>query len=75
MCRGRKAGKLQRMTPEVEQPPPEHFHRTGPRPRDLILPICALFVSVVSLVVVSLLTPAPAPEKWRPFAATDVETA
>jgi hypothetical protein len=42
------------MMPEVEQPPPEHFHRTGPRPRDLVLPICALFVSVVSLVVAFL---------------------
>jgi Na+/proline symporter len=37
--------------------------------RDAIWP--ALLVSVVSLVVVSLLTPAPAPEKWRPFAASD----
>jgi len=37
--------------------------------RDAIFP--ALLVSVVSLVVVSLLTPAPAPEKWRPFAATE----
>jgi SSS family solute:Na+ symporter/sodium/proline symporter len=35
--------------------------------RDAIFP--ALLVSVVSLVVVSLLTPAPAPEKWQPFAA------
>jgi len=41
--------------------------------RDAIFP--ALVVSVVSLVVVSLLTRAPAPEKWRPFAGTDVETA
>lgn len=39
------------MMPEVEQPPPEHFHRSGPRARDLVLPICALFVSVVSLTV------------------------
>ena len=50
----RKAAKLQRMMPEAEQPPPEHFHRTGPRPRDLILPVCALFVSVVSLAVAAL---------------------
>ena len=35
--------------------------------RDAIFP--ALLVSVVSLVVVSLLTRAPAPEKWAPFAA------
>jgi hypothetical protein len=42
------------MTPEAEHPPPEHFHRTGPRPRDLVLPICALFVSVVSLAVAVL---------------------
>jgi hypothetical protein len=42
------------MTPEVEHPPPEHFHRSGPRPRDLVLPICALFVSVVSLAVAVL---------------------
>ena len=41
--------------------------------RDAIFP--ALLVSVVSLVVVSLLTPAPAPEKWQPFAATDVPVA
>jgi len=41
--------------------------------RDAIFP--ALVVSVVSLVVVSLLTRAPAPEKWRPFAGTDAETA
>jgi len=34
--------------------------------RDAIFP--ALLVSVVSLVVISLLTPAPAPEKWQPFA-------
>jgi hypothetical protein len=40
--------------PEVEHPPPEHFHRSGPRPRDLVLPICALFVSVVSLAVAVL---------------------
>jgi solute:Na+ symporter, SSS family len=33
--------------------------------RDAIFP--ALLVSVASLVVVSLLTPAPAPEKWAPF--------
>ncbi len=37
--------------------------------RDAIFP--ALLVSVVSLVVVSLATPAPAPEKWRPFAAAE----
>lgn len=37
--------------------------------RDAIFP--ALLVSVVSLVVVSLLTPAPAPEKWQPFAGTE----
>ena len=42
------------MMPEVEQPPPHHLHPTGPRPRDLVLPICALFVSVVSLVVAVL---------------------
>jgi hypothetical protein len=42
------------MMPEVEHPPPEHFHRSGPRPRDLVLPICALFVSVVSLAVAVL---------------------
>jgi len=41
--------------------------------RDAIFP--ALLVSVVSLVVVSLLTPAPAPEKWQPFAASDVPAA
>lgn len=41
--------------------------------RDAIFP--ALLVSVVSLVVVSLLTPAPAPEKWQPFAASDVSAA
>jgi hypothetical protein len=41
--------------------------------RDAIFP--ALLVSVVSLVVVSLLTPAPAREKWLPFAATDAEAA
>jgi Na+/proline symporter len=41
--------------------------------RDAIFP--ALLVSVASLVVVSLLTPAPAPEKWRPFAATETGTA
>ncbi|MGZ6070297.1 MAG: sodium:solute symporter family protein [Myxococcaceae bacterium] len=37
--------------------------------RDAIFP--ALLVSVVSLVVVSLLTPAPAPAKWLPFAAAE----
>ena len=37
--------------------------------RDAIFP--ALLVSVVSLVVVSLLTPAPAKEKWQPFAAAE----
>ncbi len=42
------------MMPEVEPPPPEQFHRTGPRPRDLVLPVCALFISVVSLVVAVL---------------------
>ena len=39
--------------------------------RDAIFP--ALLVSVVSLVGVSLLTPAPAREKWLPFAASDAE--
>jgi hypothetical protein len=33
--------------------------------RDEIYP--SLLVSVASLVMVSLLTPAPAPEKWAPF--------
>ena len=42
------------MMPEVEQPPQEHFHRSGPRARDLVLPVCALFISVVSLVVAFL---------------------
>jgi hypothetical protein len=42
------------MMPEPEPPPPEQFHRTGPRPRDLVLPACALFISVVSLVVAVL---------------------
>ena len=37
--------------------------------RDAIFP--ALLVSVVSLVVVSLLTPAPAAEKWQPFAGAE----
>jgi len=37
--------------------------------RDAIFP--ALLVSVASLAVVSLLTPAPAPEKWQPFAAAE----
>jgi solute:Na+ symporter, SSS family len=41
--------------------------------RDAIFP--ALLVSVVSLVMVSLLTPAPAREKWLPFAASDAEAA
>ena len=41
--------------------------------RDAIFP--ALLVSVISLVAVSLLTPAPAPEKWRPFAGTDAGAA
>ena len=49
-------------------------HRTTVLPegwlgRDAIFP--ALLVSVVSLVVVSLLTPAPAKEKWQPFAAAE----
>jgi Na+/proline symporter len=49
-------------------------HRTTLLPgswlaRDAIFP--ALLVSVVSLVLVSLFTPAPAPEKWQPFAATE----
>lgn len=46
----------------------ETFLPSGWLERDAIFP--ALLVSVVSLVLVSLLTRAPAPEKWRPFAAT-----
>jgi hypothetical protein len=42
------------MMPEPEPPPPEHFHPTGPRLRDMVLPVCALFVSVVSLTVAVL---------------------
>ncbi|HEY1425907.1 MAG TPA: hypothetical protein VGF50_04470 [Caulobacteraceae bacterium] len=37
--------------PEVEHSPPEDFRPRGPRPRDLVLPVCALFISVVSVVV------------------------
>lgn len=51
----------------------ETFLPPGWLERDAIFP--ALLVSVVSLVLVSLLTRAPAPEKWRPFAATDAGTA
>jgi hypothetical protein len=42
------------MMPEPEPPPLEHFRPHGLRPRDFVLPICALFVSVVSLAVAVL---------------------